>query len=677
MSMLMTCEAIQAQMREFVEGQIPAAERAQAAAHIEECAACLAAMQRRKLLVGLMSRTLGQMQIPDDFAERATQRLADIDRCLDDIRAVKSESDLPDPEAVTVALVPLPWRDEDEEAFQAEEAAAAGGGQSVLARLGGMPWWGISVALHLLIIFLVSLITMAIGEPSNRDSIVVVTNLEKAPVLRTEDTLKKPDLADILNKKVDTPATDPNSPVKSDIVVPPDILARAEVSDHFETVNPDRPDTSSAFGNPDAMSFHSVSGSDDVEGGGGGGGGVLEETIGVGGAAGFGKGGGWGGGDGNGIGTGSGSGHGSFGQRNGGGRKLLVMRHGGSKATESAVDRGLDWLARNQEADGRWDAQKHGGKHTGMIGDTAMTGYALLAFLGAGHTEKVGKYRENVRKAVKWLIDNEGGVAGGKQHPGRWVTLNYSQGIATMALSEAAGMGRIPDTMKAAQKAVDAVDDAQNRRGGDSDREAWDYGPRGGTNDSSVMAWNIMALKSAKMAGLHVDPVCFQGCLNWLDAGQDLGNMKPGDNAPTDWEGGMMAYRGTVAAPNKGKGGMAVTAAAALCRLHIGGAGLDDPGVAGPCNLMLKPHNLPKKFPFNLYYGYYATLTMFQKGGDHWKAWNENLKVSLPEAQKKGGADDGSWDPVNAGADDDRVMSTALAVLCLEVYYRYLPLYKK
>jgi hypothetical protein len=67
---------------------------------------------------------------------------------------------------------------------------------------------------------------------------------------------------------------------------------------------------------------------------------------------------------------------------------------------------------------------------------------------------------------------------------------------------------------------------------------------------------------------------------------------------------------------------------------------------------------------------------MFQKGGDHWKTWNEHLKVSLPEAQKKGGAEDGSWDPTGAGSDDDRVMSTALAVLCLEVYYRYLPLYK-
>ena len=51
------------------------------------------------------------------------------------------------------------------------------------------------------------------------------------------------------------------------------------------------------------------------------------------------------------------------------------------------------------------------------------------------------------------------------------------------------------------------------------------------------------------------------------------------------------------------------------------------------------------------------------------------MKPALIEGQVKGGADDGSWDPKGA-AHSGRVMSTALAVLCLEVYYRYLPLYK-
>ena len=68
---------------------------------------------------------------------------------------------------------------------------------------------------------------------------------------------------------------------------------------------------------------------------------------------------------------------------------------------------------------------------------------------------------------------------------------------------------------------------------------------------------------------------------------------------------------------------------------------------------------------------------MFQMGGEHWKAWNEAMKPALLETQSKGGPEDGSWDPAKAaGCDNGRVMSTALSILCLEVYYRYLPIYK-
>jgi len=68
---------------------------------------------------------------------------------------------------------------------------------------------------------------------------------------------------------------------------------------------------------------------------------------------------------------------------------------------------------------------------------------------------------------------------------------------------------------------------------------------------------------------------------------------------------------------------------------------------------------------------------MFQKGGDHWNVWNQALKKTLVENQRKDGDYDGSWDVhmnelgLRSGG---RVRSTALACMCLEVYYRYLPL---
>jgi hypothetical protein len=643
------CAAAVEEFRPYVEGSLSMKQAKALEGHLAACAHCRAELEANRQLYVLMENTLGARQLASDFDARAEQALHTTPRNLNERQ-----------EAAMAA--------NGDEAFLEPVGASSGGWMgSIGERLNSAPWWGVSIILHLLVVALAGLVSMSIELPKPDEALVTVTELSPARVIVKEEEKNKTEKRSALESKHETPPTDPSSKEESNIVVPPDILAKAEIGDHFETINLDREDTKSAFGNPDAHMFHSVKGNDDAAGGGGDGGSSMEDMIGVGAAGHKGTGGGWGGGDGTGTGVNTGSGHGSFGSRSGGGRKLMVKRHGGSPKTEGAVEKGLEWLARNQEADGSWNNAKHGGKHNGIIGDAAMTGFALLAFLGAGHTEKVGKHKEVVQRGIKWLIANQG-----KGHEGRWANFNYTNGIATMALGEAAGMARIPETKAAAQKAINGVDDAQIQFDGTSEREAWDYGARGKQNDSSVMAWNILALKSCKVANLSINHSCFEGTLRWINAGQDLKGLKPDDPLPeSEWEGGMMSYRGTVAVPNVGRGSFAVTAAAALCRLMIGGAKPDEPGVAGPCNLILK-RQIPKQYPFNLYFGYYATLLMFQKGGDHWKAWNEAVKPALCDSQVRGGADDGSWNPSAAtGSDESRVMTTALAVLCLEVYYRY------
>ncbi|MCZ7646086.1 MAG: terpene cyclase/mutase family protein [Planctomycetota bacterium] len=623
-------------LRDFVEGSLSETERQYMIHLVKSNAECREAYNRRRQLVGIMDKTLGSMNINPGFDERASQRLSDIDQHLERLSTPGLGQEVLAPEEATVDKVPLPWAEEPEgDGFQpvtgeedADELAARRKGP-FWSMLGAAPWWAVSGAFHGLLILLLTLVSMAILRARDQNT-VIVTDLSRAQEKEEEKVVKQRDI--FKQVKVDSPT--------EEIVEQPIVThEEVEIADHVETANDSNEAT--AQGDENAIS--------DVQLGGTG-------TI----AA---------------MGLGGGGG-GAFGQRVGGGRRRLAVKNGGGRDTESAVDKGLEWLARNQEPDGRWDHAKHGGKHQGVVGDAAMTGYALLAFLGAGHTEKVGKYKENVRKGVAWLIENMGKDQGRNGHEGRWCHGNYTQGIATMALCEAAGMGRVPATKEAAQKAVDGVDFGQIKRGGESDREAWDYGPNGKTNDSSVMAWNVMALKSAKVAGLTVDPAAFEGTITWLNAGQDLGNLNPTDPIPeTDWEGGRMAYRGSPGAVEKGKGSHAVMAAAALCRMHIAGATLDQCGVGGPLNIV-KNRLLPKKYPFNLYFGYYATLGMFQAGGEHWKLWNEAMKGALLPGQRKGGPEDGSWDPTGAGADEGRVMSTALAVMCLEVYYRYMPLYR-
>ena len=82
--------------------------------------------------------------------------------------------------------------------------------------------------------------------------------------------------------------------------------------------------------------------------------------------------------------------------------------------------------------------------------------------------------------------------------------------------------------------------------------------------------------------------------------------------------------------------------------------------------------------PYPMYYAYYTTLTMFQIGGEHWKTWNEGLKKMLLPNQRRDGDFDGSWDPFPGHEKSSgRAYTTAVGAMCLEVYYRYLPMYRE
>ena len=558
----------------------------------------------------------------------------------------------------------------DEVAEFAETLASERPGRSWLSLFSSAPWWMVSACLHVLVIALAGLVTMAIELPRSDDSVIMVTELQARPNVADDSKQEKADVSDVLAPKVT--ATDLTAEA-SNISVPKDILDKAELSDHFETINPELPDTHSAYGNPDSTSFHSVTGNADAAGGGGTGGIGMEDVIGIGAGGTKGTGGangGWGGGDGSGVGTGTGAGKGSFGQRQGGGRKLLVKRMGGTPATESAVDRGLEWLARNQEADGHWDSGKFGAKtrpgDEPMNPDTvdsAVTGFALLAFVGAGHTEKIGRYKDHVCKAVAWFK--------GKQDAnGAYCKWNYGHAIGLMAMAEAAGMGRIPDTIESAQRGVDCTTGANLKTDTSSDRGGWGYAPqqsRTVNGDLSNSGWAMMALKSAKVAGLKVPFESIEGCRSYLSA------VEIGRVAGDTYSGNMFGYAPDPANKGKEPGGRICNAIGLLGRLFFGTPANE---LENGAENMVKVGGLPGAKgainEYGLYYIYYGTLVSFQVGGDIWKNWNESLKETLPPRQVKGGADDGSWNPECAyGNHWGRVGQTALSILCMEVYYRY------
>lgn len=342
---------------------------------------------------------------------------------------------------------------------------------------------------------------------------------------------------------------------------------------------------------------------------------------------------------------------GCYGSRRGGGRRTQVLRGGGTKRSESAVNAKACWLARNQAKDGSW----------GEGGDRQhVTSLSLLAFLGAGHTEKTSRYKTNVRAAVEWLIsrqhaDGRIGPAGDlSEEPLGRFRAAYGHAAAALALAEAYGMARVAPTGRAAQKAVDWLEDQHPFTMVD---RATANGESITDDDVAGIAWCVMAMKSAMVAGLTVSPDRSKEAVDFLDRhetadGFTFSGRRPGK---LDTMVGLLArqFLGWKRDQLYPLGQKVISAE----------GGLPSWGKDGDS--------------FNWYYAYFGNLVCFQMGGNLWKTWNGTLRDLLIERSRKGPDEvDGSWDPVGTFRGRGRALPTAVGGLCLEVYYRYLPLYR-
>ena len=338
-------------------------------------------------------------------------------------------------------------------------------------------------------------------------------------------------------------------------------------------------------------------------------------------------------------------------QRLADGRLSLVERMGGSVATEEAILRALAWLAEHQSENGRWDGEAFDdscgecGGETDIEIDRALTGLALLCFYGAGHTHLAdGPYRKHMERGIEFLLNdvrNDGDLRGGESM--------YTQGIVTMVLAEAYGMSRDKRFVGPIGAAAGFIDRARNPRDG-----GWRYDP-GDRGDTSVLGWQIMALKSASLSGIAVPAGSFRSARKWLDRVSRRGKS------------GLYAYK-------PGREPTPSMTAEAMFVQQLLGLPRDDPRMQQSAEYISA--YLPDWDDSNTYFWYYATLALFQYRGPLWVSWNEALTQTLLSNQRTDGRAAGSWDPVGEWASDGgRVYQTALCTLMLEVYYRYLPMY--
>ena len=349
-----------------------------------------------------------------------------------------------------------------------------------------------------------------------------------------------------------------------------------------------------------------------------------------------------------------------------------LQRFGGTAETEHAVAMGLRYLAGIQSGRGNWGSRRERHDKYGQV-HIGKTGLSLLAFLGAGHTPTSNtEHSEVTARALEYLIaqqDEETGAIG--------QTSAYSHGISTFALVECYGMTKDPGLLPPIEKALNWILENQSPRGDRRNRGGWGY--FSGTNRlrpedrfarSSITAWMVMALESARLSGIQIPDAVF------TDARTFLRNC-------FDREQGYYRYNHNPNRLNTDWPTLPASTPASAFVLMLLGETRDDPRIRSALDYTVdkRPTSYRRfsddqfvlRAAGNVYFWYYGSLACFVAGGDVWEEWNEALSTILPRAQ----SEDGSFRPIDVYAEyagdneRDRSYTTAMCVLSLEVYYRY------
>jgi len=303
---------------------------------------------------------------------------------------------------------------------------------------------------------------------------------------------------------------------------------------------------------------------------------------------------------------------------------------------EAAIDKGLKYLAKVQNRDGSWDQQNQ----------PAITALSLMAFMVKGYFPEREPYGETLSKGVDYLLKQV------KRNNGYMGKSMYEHGLATLALSEVWGESARGDEIREAlKKAVKVIVKAQSPRGG------WRYQPDGHSHDMSVTVMQIVALASAKEAGILVPDDTIQRAVGYVKYCQN--------------DSGSFGYTG----PGDGVGGSGFgRAGAGITSLQMCGHRKSEEVARGLSYLRsLGDDPFDPSYYSWFYYGhYYAMLAMYQASEKDYQDWYPRIRDTLVRLQDA----DGSW----AGGIPGQAQNgycTPMAIIILGVPYRYLPIYQR
>jgi hypothetical protein len=319
--------------------------------------------------------------------------------------------------------------------------------------------------------------------------------------------------------------------------------------------------------------------------------------------------------------------------------------------TKKATAKALQWLAAKQNQDGSWS-------DGGYAHNTAVTAFALLAFMSQGHLPNAGQYGPEVAKGARFLIScsrpEDGYLVGGRGGN------MYCHAMATLALAELWGSTRNDEIKPVLKKAVDLIIRCQSNEGG------WRYSPQPYGADISITVMQVMALRAANNAGLKVPKETMDKALDYIDRCYNKGV-------------GGFSYQQGGGAP-----GFARTAAG-LCILFLteGDRKREGADVKENPNKRFTQSEMPKAIAYlkansqsymHYFYGhYYAAHAMHRIGGQDWDEWYTKISKQLLSMQSQS---DGSWTQVSRG-EVGPVYQTSIAVIVLSVPANYLPIFQR
>lgn len=351
----------------------------------------------------------------------------------------------------------------------------------------------------------------------------------------------------------------------------------------------------------------------------------------------------------------------------------LALPPGEWSRVETAVDKGLEWLANQQAGDGRFPSNE--------IAQPAVTAMAVMAFLSRGHLPDQGRYGGQISRAIDFVLSTQHRrgyfsllpVTPPAQHltPGQTVIYNHS--IAGLMLGEVYGMTsgersqRIEDAIHRALIFHREVQTRQKKSPGDVG--GWRYGypeSPNASSDMSVTGWALMFLRSARNAEFNVPKQYFDEGLDFVERCYEPDRELQ--------EKGTFRYRPLVSVPNENPQITLANTASAMLTLILGGRH-EHEGVAAGVR-WFRSREYPRPWQESYFYlaSYYSSQAMAQVGGDAWNQIFPQIARNLLDEQR----DDGAW-PLGAGNEGKfgSTYTTSLAVLALTPAYQLLPIYQR